>query len=88
MRPATDAEALAHSVLRGEPVVPVPDAIVRGAQSFEDAREAFAAEEGEEPEHREAAGALDEDDERHATSLIHIGGGACASRHGAERNCP
>ena len=39
MRPATDAEALAHSLLNGEPVV--PDAVVRGAQSFEDARDAL-----------------------------------------------
>ena len=49
MRPATDAEALAHAVLHGEPVV--PDAVVRGAQSFEDARDAPPAEEAEEPEH-------------------------------------
>ena len=59
MRPETDAEALANSVRNGEPVV--PETVVRGAQSFEDAREApLEAEEGQ-PEHQEAAGALDED---------------------------
>ena len=61
MRPATDAEALAHAVLHGEPVV--PEAVVRGAQSFEDARDAPPGEEAEEPENREAAGALDGDDD-------------------------
>ena len=58
MRPATDAEALAHAVLHDEPVV--PDAVVRGAQSFEDARDAPPADGAEEPENREAAGALDD----------------------------
>ena len=36
LRPATDAEALAHQVLNDEPII--PDAIARGNQEFEDHR--------------------------------------------------
>ncbi|CAE7419680.1 ESAG8, partial [Symbiodinium pilosum] len=40
LRPATDAEALAHQVLNDEPVI--PDAIARGNPEFEDHRDARA----------------------------------------------
>ena len=47
LRPATDAEALAHQVLNEEPVI--PDAIARGNQEFEDHRGILAETPVEEP---------------------------------------
>ena len=48
LRPATDAEALAHQVLNEEPVI--PDAIARGNQEFEDHRGAQPETPVEEPQ--------------------------------------
>ena len=48
LRPATDAEALAHQVLNEEPVI--PDAIARGNQEFEDHRGAQLETPVEEPQ--------------------------------------